>query len=202
MRQLVLNRRRSLFIDAGSTVNLLTPAFGVAALGFQYEEVPDLGRGTAGIIDRQRQVVRVSLAYSAQTRRFTGGHELGHLALHPNADRLHRDFPMDGSTRRLDLPPEEREANYFAACYVMPREEIERSFQARFGKAPLYISDDVANAVCPNEPNSLYDDDPRNTAAILATFKNSRAPVSLAQEYEVSVAAMAYRLVELRLFRD
>jgi Zn-dependent peptidase ImmA (M78 family) len=49
----------------------------------------------AGLIDRQQGVIAVSRAYSSETMRFTGAHELGHYLLHED-EVMHRDLPVDG----------------------------------------------------------------------------------------------------------
>lgn len=55
---------------------------------------------------------------------FTLAHEIGHITLHMNADTSFVDNSITisgGSTEE-----EEREANYFAACLLMPSDEVEK----------------------------------------------------------------------------
>jgi hypothetical protein len=67
-------------------------------------------------------------------RRFTIGHELGHWCLHRTAGavwcRSHEvDPPERAETPRRAYPPEESEANEFAAAVLMPAELVRRHYE-------------------------------------------------------------------------
>ena len=55
---------------------------------------------------------------------FTLAHEIGHVILHMDQDASFIDDSITISGRSADL--KEREANYFAACLLMPADEVER----------------------------------------------------------------------------
>lgn len=70
-------------------------------------------------------------------QRFTLAHEYGHFLLHRGREAIFDDTMFDASS------PEERQANAFAAAFLMPRELIERiynehGFSRRHGQLPMY----------------------------------------------------------------
>ncbi len=67
-------------------------------------------------------------------RRFTVGHELGHFCLHQqeNAPVWCRTGCVEEQERKVELPPlppEEEEANAFAAALLMPARLIRRHYR-------------------------------------------------------------------------
>jgi hypothetical protein len=69
-------------------------------------------------------------------RRFTIGHELGHWCMHRTGGavwcRSHEVDPADGDAApagRRAYPPEESEANEFAAALLMPAELVRRHYE-------------------------------------------------------------------------
>lgn len=55
---------------------------------------------------------------------FTLAHEIGHITLHLNEEAAFIDDNITISGRSIDI--REQEANYFAACLLMPTDEVER----------------------------------------------------------------------------
>lgn len=55
---------------------------------------------------------------------FTLAHEIGHITLHMNEEAAFIDDNITISGRSIDI--REQEANYFAACLLMPTDEVER----------------------------------------------------------------------------
>jgi Zn-dependent peptidase ImmA (M78 family) len=107
-------------------------------LKFKLEKVEEIPSGdcdfkVAGLVDRSRGRVLVAEQTPFETRRFTLAHEIGHLVLHPNEVRLHRDRAIDGS-RFADhsSPLIEQQANIFAAELLMPFDLICKAFYDRF----------------------------------------------------------------------
>src|SRR5688572_2555454 len=83
---------------------MLDPAAAAAALDVNFEVCEELGSPfrfrdatfeTAGLIDRQRNLIAVSRRFRRSTMLFTGAHEIGHWVLHPR-EVMHRDRPIDG----------------------------------------------------------------------------------------------------------
>lgn len=78
--------------------------------------------------DRHRAVIGVNTSHAQVRQNFTIAHELGHFLLH-DQERLHvdREFRVrlrdDVSSQGTDVA--EREANFFAASLLMPREFLE-----------------------------------------------------------------------------
>jgi hypothetical protein len=75
-------------------------------------------------------------------RRFTIGHELGHWCLHRTAGAVwcrHHAVdpePAEAPAPRLAYPPEESEANEFAAALLMPAELVRRHYERLRRKDP------------------------------------------------------------------
>lgn len=57
-------------------------------------------------------------------------HELGHALLHVGLEAMHRDRPVDGPYNSTDI--KERQANKFAACFLMPSKLVEITFEQLF----------------------------------------------------------------------
>ncbi len=98
---------------------------------------PNLGKDASGVLVRKdgETVIGVNRAHPKTRQRFTAAHELGHAMLHGGTD-VHHDagfqvnLRSDLSSQGTD--PEEIEANYFAACLLMPREFLEADPNAFF----------------------------------------------------------------------
>lgn len=78
--------------------------------------------------EKDHALIGVNTRHSATRQNFTIGHELGHLLLH-DQEQLHVDHDFrvrlrsDVSSQGTDEA--EREANFFAAALLMPREFLE-----------------------------------------------------------------------------
>lgn len=161
------------------------------------------GAEAAGLWQRDRSTILVSTRYSYETQRFTAGHEIGHYILHPHVGSrtLHRERPVDGP--RSNRPPLEQEADYFAACLLMPRNAVVKEFDARFSsKHPLVLTEtvayhlkaDAAQLFSQPQGSLLFAE-----AIARAQQFDRRRFESLSKYFGVSVRAMAIRLNELGL---
>ena len=161
----------------------------------------DDGSECAGFIDQRERHIVLSGNYKSEVQKFTAAHELGHALLHKQ-NILHRDRPLDGS-HTIPRSQEEKQADKFAAYFLMPKKKIESSFKKQFGQSKLSIDDNTAfnlSRVGASTLRAKYKNK-RQFAMFIAsaeiyagqTFK------SLAQEYNVSVTAMARRIEELEL---
>jgi Zn-dependent peptidase ImmA (M78 family) len=103
-------------------------------LGLSY--VPDQhlgiygGTATAGMLDRSRRAILLSSKQSFEEMRFTAAHELGHWLLHPDQVMFRDRSP---STYKNEFRPAvEREADQFAAVFLMPPKLVGAAFRGRF----------------------------------------------------------------------
>ena len=84
--------------------------------------------------DHQQTVIGVNTHHAPVRQNFTTAHELGHLLLH-DQEQLHIDHDFrvrlrdDVSSQGTDEA--EREANFFAASLLMPREFLEKDLEGQ-----------------------------------------------------------------------
>jgi Zn-dependent peptidase ImmA (M78 family) len=118
----------SLLLKAGVTVppvpvERITQAHGIEVRTTDLGEVSGLVVRRGGTI-----VIGVNKTESPTRRRFTMAHELAHALLH-QGEEVHydRDFRVNlrSGTSSLGVNVEEVEANFFAACLLMPRAFLE-----------------------------------------------------------------------------
>lgn len=195
-------------------MGMLEPEVAACVLGYGYEMHEGLGTWgqgrdrfeIAGMVDRQRRFIGVSLRFPFAAMRFTGAHEVAHVALnHPN-HVMHRDrpiFAIQGRTR----DPSEQEADYFAACFLAPARLVVDAYRARFKIGPpLPLTDAVAFNLCGESGHALMlagPDSMKFAAAVAgAESFNGLRFKSLASVFGISVDAMAIRLRELNLIQD
>lgn len=195
-------------------IDMLNPSVACQLIGVVYEEHTNLGtfgyKGKqfeiAGLIDRQVQKIAVSNSFSQEVVRFTAAHEVGHWLLHPN-EVMHRDRPLNPwDNQKQTRALEEREADYFAACFLMPKNFLKMHFELRFLTTPFHFNDhttfllgsaDDLTALTWSEHDSLD----RALALAKATKFNGQYFASLAEQFKVSNQAMAIRLEELGLIK-
>ena len=191
----------------------LHPRYAATVLGYDFQVRGDLDaelrsvdaaaarkRGViTGLLDRDERVIAVSERYSPEEQRFTGAHELGHLVLHPDLPTMHRD--------RNDRPtrdPLERDANQFAAAYLMPAKWIRDDILDKFGECPLRVNDTLAWWLDREDPERfLHADRKRDVDLALAvascTSLGNGHFCSMHNEYGVTAQAMAWRLIDLEV---
>jgi Zn-dependent peptidase ImmA (M78 family) len=161
------------------------------------------GGEAAGLWQRDRSTILVSRRFSFEVQRFTAAHELGHFILHPEVGgrTLHRELPMNGP--RSNRPPLEQEADYFAACLLMPRKAVISEFEVRFtSKQPMVLTETIAFHL--KADAGVLFSQPRGSllfaeAVARAQHFDRKSFRSLADFFGVSVRAMAIRLDELGL---
>ncbi len=193
-------------------LTLLSPKMAAALLGYVYNEVekincwpPNTKCNHAGEID-PKGTITISLDYPSEVRLFTAAHEIGHAVLHPN-EGLHRDIPVkEYGIYKTQRDIKEKEADYFAACLLMPRNLLRTAFQARFLNIPFIFNEHVIFSLGRNDCSSLLTA-PESTLErefILATAKrfNNQNFESLTEHFGgVSKTSMAIRLNELGIVR-
>lgn len=171
-----------------------TDSLGIHAIGNDLVEI-------AGMIDKDRQWIGISPNFPDEVKRFTMAHELGHAILHKQAVQ-HRDRPFDGS---ILIPKDafEKQADKFAAYFLMPGKQVSKVFQFIFGAPKLYINESSVLALGMGNIHALRAKckDRRGFADVIAkTELYGGKPInSLAKIFGVSAGAMAVRLIELDL---
>lgn len=177
-------------------------------LGLEYEPRERIGAvdfqtaTAAGVLNRRRNTISISTDFEYEVQRFTGAHEIGHYVLHPDIgfEVEHRDRPIYGWAS--GRPQHEADADYFAACLLVPRKALIEEFEKRFGtKKPLPYTTTVAFHI----GLSMADFDTRRDRLLFAkalaraqSFDRHRF-LSLAEYFKVSVSALAIRLWECGL---
>ncbi len=200
---------------SGDPLELCEPRLLAKVLGAHYYEqsglseqpFPYQGRRmqTAGLIERQSNRIVIEPNFGMEVSRFTGAHECGHWTLHRQLNRMHRDLPLDGSPLNYARPPMEREADYFAAAFLMPRKLVIEQFKMRFGTERLTFNNTVAHLLCPEQPDKLLHAGEKSLEKekALASCRITRRAhyLSLSQAFRVSITAMAIRIRELNLIQ-
>ncbi len=203
--------RESLFgdIPPSDPIELLDPALALHLVGYDFSVDEGLGkyRGNggyvevAGLIDRHSKTVRVSRRFPTNVRTFTAAHELGHAVLHATGGGIHRDRPLDGN--KFSRDPVELEADTFATFFLMPGRLVRTRFAGLFGTDFFELIDHTAFALSSSSVEEIRSECPtlRHLSRMLASAEhfNGRHFVSLADQFRVSIEAMAIRLEELKL---
>ncbi len=213
----IWTRRKNLWpLGEPSLVAMFDPAVVAKFLDLSYEIrtslATDGARGSnfeaAGLLDRRRRIIAVSSKFPYPVQKFTGAHEIGHYLLHPSFGdgTAHRDRPMFG-VQEGGRPVYEQEADYFAACLLVPKKLLLSAFQARFQtKTPLQLTDGVAFSLGIKNPSHLFSA-PRGSlsfpiAVAAAQSFGGRRFDSLADCFGISPTAMAVRLRETEMVAD
>jgi Zn-dependent peptidase ImmA (M78 family) len=212
----VLKHESTIFNDGlpRDRFDLLVPEAAAAVCGVSLHRAGKLdaytdaeGRSfrTAGLLIPSQRLIYASRDFDPVVQDFTAMHEIGHLLLHKMV-QPHRDRPLGKIDDSYVRDPEEREADYFAAAYRIPRRLLREHFAFRFGEPPFVFTEAMAHLLAPNDHLSLLRPHKGSAtrAAALAgcrTF-NGKHFSSLADRFRVSIPVMAYRLEDVSLVRD
>ncbi len=179
---------------------ILKPDTALKKIGYQFYKLPYIEQNTidgelfdvAGIIDKEHKFVQVSKDFSLETQKFTTAHELGHALLH-NHSVLHRDRPIDGSSSSQVRDYKEKQADMFAACFLMPEKQIKKIFKEIFDVDKFVVNEDNVFNLTQKSLKEFREihKDKREVSRFLAE--------PLAHMFEVSLETMAIRLEELDL---
>lgn len=200
----LLRGRRREFRDRGLSdpVDWLSPPTLAEILGLAYETVPKIlladrprGRVALGLLDLSKRSVLVSEEKGLEVARYTGAHELGHYLYHRHRVRQHWERELDPDQK----DPQEREADDFAARFLMPTSLLTRRLTEDFCKPPIRIDESwlyflLGDQVDPDSKELDLE------YALAKANRNSRYQqiVPLHQQFKVSKQAMAIRLQEVR----
>lgn len=193
-------------------LTMLRPEIAAEFLDFDYytlESIPSdtFGMEVGGILDLPGHAMHISDKFKFQTRRFTAAHELGHILLHPQLAHglAHRDMPISEMIF-YKRPHIEQEADYFAACYLIPRKQLELEFFSRFGNSPIRLNETSAFRLGAKTVSDFFIEPSGGlkfaSAASTTCTYGGYGFESLVQKFQVSVSAMSIRLKEVGLVAD
>jgi Zn-dependent peptidase ImmA (M78 family) len=119
---------------------------------------------------------------------------------------MHRDRPISWPPANGQVRPAmEREADYFAACFLMPRGLLSDAVERLFGACPVVIDDRTAFAIDMTDYQALLKAQEgsieRARAVARARHFGLKHFAPLHQQFGVSLSAMAYRLQEIGVVR-
>jgi len=174
-------------------------------LGYEYEEVlsldwpPNSQKRIAGQVDPQRKLISISTKFRSSEILFTGAHEVGHVVLH-GTKKLLRERSIDGP-RVNHQDYREREADSFAAQFLMPEKLMRSAFENIFSEpAPIKLDEDLAFWLSPDDPGEVLFANKESLLPMLRLAQYSPHQSSyrpLTEQFGVSPTAMAIRLREL-----
>ena len=191
-------------------IDLRDPKLALRLLDYQVEEDECLGEyigedgrnAVAGIIDGKNRIVRLCPSFPSHVRNFTASHELGHAVLHPPMTQ-HRDRPIHGGDNSVRRSMQEKEADEFAAFFLMPTEQVIGEFRRMFQSVPFIPTEETAFALYRANLDDLLHQwkSTRDGARELAqtTHFDRYYFKSLAERFGVSNEAMAIRIDDLGL---
>ncbi|PLZ01289.1 hypothetical protein CY652_17265 [Burkholderia sp. WAC0059] len=191
-------------------LQLFRPEHAARVHGYEYEVaagslgVHGVGKDkyqVAGIVDPTNNLIKIAGNLPYEVIRFTASHELGHMVLHPGMT-LHRDQPLSGESMSADK--REREANYFAACFLAPEKLVRQAFEIRLRTGSLHLDDTVAfyldgarmQDLLRSRTGSL---EFARSVATAKSFGHGNTFKPLTEVFGMSPMAMAIRLEELGL---
>jgi hypothetical protein len=209
----IYRAQRSLFKAGAHPLTMLRPEIAAQVLDLDYIvldriETDQYGMEAAGLLDLPGQAMYISQKFRYTTQRFTASHECGHALLHPelaSEGLFHRDLP-NPEMHTYRRPQREQDADYFAACFLIPWRTLIQEFEARFGKPPLRLNHQSSFYLGGKSDSDLHIEPSgglRFPMAVASAQKFGGYPFkSLADQFMVSPRAMAIRLRELELVRD
>jgi Zn-dependent peptidase ImmA (M78 family) len=87
-------------------------------------DISEFGQGVKGIIDYGKKYIYIEKKQSEESKRFSIMHEVGHYLLHQVEDGLKYRVDKYIFNEPTKESVEEMEANYFAASFLMPKEDF------------------------------------------------------------------------------
>jgi len=160
-------------------------------------------------VDFNKKVITVGIDKKIADRRinFSLAHEIGHIVLHgeEGLKTLFRVRPIREKEKRGNYRhPFEVEADRFASELLMPIKAVKYQFEQLFNRCEIMIDSDFAKEIYTShrpmrssEPLEMWE-----VAKTIAIHNPDQGKVSLVNFFGVSDAAMAKRLIELRLVLD
>lgn len=106
-------------------------------------ELNGMGASDSGSIEinGNQFEIRLAMATGPLRDRFTIAHELGHFVLHYLYPKQHMDITIERMVaQRYGNDQAEREANWFAAAFLMPEKEFRADYEQTSGNHSLLSS--------------------------------------------------------------
>lgn len=188
-------------------LGVLKPEKVIQLLKYAFHKVDTLGvtdsnEEIAGIINNRDFTIAISSMFVPEVINFTTAHELGHALLHKEIE-LHRDIPVDGSEIINNRSVVERQADKFAAFFLMPSKTVTQLFHEFFQTEEFQINENTSQmlANCTTSELKKRIRNQRELSRFISKceFYNLRPFSSLSKIFNVSSEAMAIRLEELNL---
>jgi Zn-dependent peptidase ImmA (M78 family) len=124
----------TLLVQAGVTAPPVPVDRIIVARGITTEPSASLGDVSGLVLRRGKEIIiGVNKKQAPVRQRFTLAHELAHALLHPGMEvRFDKDFRVNlrSEASGLGVDVEEIEANFFAACLLMPRRFLQADPEA------------------------------------------------------------------------
>ena len=124
----------ALLAQAGVTAPRVPVDRIITSHGITLEPSASLGDVSGLVLRRGKEIIiGVNKKQAPVRQRFTLAHELAHALLHPGKEvRFDKDFRVNlrSEASGLGVDVEEIEANFFAACLLMPRRFLEADPEA------------------------------------------------------------------------
>jgi len=197
--------------DEISPTDVLDPLVALGSIGYSVELEESLGQeivgsklvDVAGVLDRANHRVRISKQFDPEIRNFTTAHELGHAILHRGTSELHRDRALSGAPGPKGQEREERQADIFATCFLLPEKQVRATFERLFLTQRFVLTEESAFALTGGSLGSARDKcrSKEDLARMLAgaEYYDNVHFYSMAKQFTVSITAMSFRLEELNL---
>ncbi len=209
LRGMWANREKILIFE-DDPMQVINSSLAIEAIGYNLQLDESLGHfqqngksvEVAGIIDNDNKAVHISRQFPLHIRNYTAAHELGHAVLHEGTG-LHRDRALDGVILGGKRSPTELEADKFASFFLMPAKQVRAKFKQLFLTDQFSINENTLFGLDSHTATKFRENrsNLRSIARELANLEhyNGGHFASLAQQFGVSVEAMAIRLEELKL---
>lgn len=163
----------------------------------------------AGFLEREQKLIGVVTSNPQPAQRFTLAHEIGHYMLHTNVLSF-RDRSLSAPDASSDRPVHEREADAFAAEFLIPRRYLRRAYAEAIGET-LDLAQFDANLMDAIQMSGVerpsrvdWDDTSRlKKATIIARLRTFKGKIfiPLAMRFAVSPTALAIQLLHTGLLK-
>lgn len=200
-RNILWEKREKLGYPAADPIMFTDPKLAFEAIGYKFNAVTSLGESTAnnsemaGFIDADNNTANVSTRFSPSVQLFTAAHELGHAILHDASGLgLHREIANDG-TMLSNKPAIEKQADQFAAAFLMPEKLIRQQFIQRFQSDCFTANTDNMYGLFGAGQTRKFNTARELSRALATAVRfHDKSFVSLAEFFNLSAEAVAIRI--------
>lgn len=201
LRKTIWDRREKLgFQPNAAPISFTDPMLAFKAIGYHFDTVSSLGEKSAGnsemagFIDATNNEARVSARFPPRVQLFTAAHELGHAILHDARGLgLHREVHNDGAIK-ASRPPIEKQADQFAAAFLMPEKLFRQQFELRFHTNRFKLDTNNTHGLANEGHKKLGRARDLSRALATAVRFHSNSFPSLAEFFKLSTESVAIRI--------